>query len=89
MADPITAEQAMQEGFDLHNMRQTAGWAIVVDEAEKRIDVALKALVLAKPTDLDTIYGLQHQIKALRWVIDWPATMAEQAQALEKEASQS
>ena len=87
MVEPITKEQAMREGFDLQNTINTPGWAVIKDEAEKRISSNLTALVKVDASKVSEVMELQHGIKALRWLLDWPATMVVQAQAIEKEAA--
>jgi hypothetical protein len=87
MAEPISREQALAEGYDLHNLTQHPGWKVIVDEAEQKINVALTNLVKVDASKVDEVMELQHHIKALRWLIDWPVTMAAQAQAIEKEAA--
>lgn len=88
MVDPISKEQAMNEGFEFQNLIQSPSWVVIKDEAETRISLALTGLVKIDASKVNEVMELQHQIKALRWLLDWPVTMAEQARAIEKESSQ-
>jgi len=84
MVEPISKEQAMREGFDIQSMMQSPGWAVIVSEANERIKIAINQLQDVDPTEAGKVMNLQHQIKALKWLLTWPVTVANQAQELEK-----
>lgn len=88
MVDPISKDQAMQELGDITNLLSMPGWAVIKDEGTKRIQAAYKKLGEADASKIYEVMELQHQIKALEWVLSWPADWAEQLSKFEKDSAQ-
>jgi len=67
---------------------QSPAWNVIKSETNERIGVATKALIDVLGSDTGRVMELQSQIKAMRWLLEWPVTMASQAQALSMDSSQ-
>jgi hypothetical protein len=86
--EAISQEQAIREGFDCMELLKHPGWKVIEDEAKTRIEKGLKGLVKIEASKVNEVMELQHQIKALEWLLSYPVTLARQAQELDKESSE-
>lgn len=88
MVEPISKEQAIQDGLDCMELVKHPGWKVVESEALERINAGTRALINVLGSDTAKVMELQSQIKALEWLLKLPATLARQAQELGKEPSE-